>query len=282
MSPCECNELRTLSPLVPSTVAHAYSLTFISRLRNHTPRVHNHATTSNSLCSLSWQPRPSTPASRGLLRRHGTTYVSSILGMPSHQTGTRRPSVTPPLVLPSTSTLRSSLTTMRMCLLTHCTKSAIQVVQSTSSQTLLLGTMDLRVSLPRCRYCAHLSREQVAQFVAPTQTPLSSSTLQSSSISMSYGDSWLTVTGVPCPKPIICSARHTNYTGAQGRMTPPFSAQSAMHSPWCATPTCANGCADDLLRLPAHSDTDIAEALRRSKCGDCIERACKSAFGPLW
>ena len=36
MSPCECNKLHILSPLILSTVVHACSLTFISRLQNHT------------------------------------------------------------------------------------------------------------------------------------------------------------------------------------------------------------------------------------------------------
>ena len=36
VSPCECNELHILSPLILSTVVHVYSLTFVSRLRIHT------------------------------------------------------------------------------------------------------------------------------------------------------------------------------------------------------------------------------------------------------
>ncbi|KAF8268019.1 subtilisin-like protein [Lactarius quietus] len=64
--------------------------------------------------------------------------------------------------------------------------------------------MDLDVPLLRCRYGAHLSKEQVAQLVAPDPTTLRliNSWLEHhhippSSISMTHGGSWLTVTSAP-------------------------------------------------------------------------------------
>ena len=63
------------------------------------------------------------------------------------------------------------------------------------------------VPLLRCRYGAHLSKEQVAQLVAPHPETLDliNSWLEhhdvpSSSISTTHGGSWLTLTGVPVPR----------------------------------------------------------------------------------
>ncbi len=59
----------------------------------------------------------------------------------------------------------------------------------------------------RCRYGAHLSKEQVAQLVAPhpdtlqlIKSWLGHHDVQPSSISMTHGGSWLTLTGVPVPQ----------------------------------------------------------------------------------
>ncbi len=71
------------------------------------------------------------------------------------------------------------------------------------SNTLPLTTCS-RVPLLRCRYGAHLSKEEVAKLVAPHPDTLElvNSWLEhhgvpSSSISTTHGGSWLTVTGVP-------------------------------------------------------------------------------------
>jgi tripeptidyl-peptidase-1 len=64
--------------------------------------------------------------------------------------------------------------------------------------------MYLRVLLLRCRYGAHLSKEEVAKLVAPhpdtlelVHSLLSHHGVPSSSISTTHGGDWLTLTGVP-------------------------------------------------------------------------------------
>ena len=64
--------------------------------------------------------------------------------------------------------------------------------------------MDLRLPPIRCRYGAHLSREQVSQLVAPHQDTLDLvyswlkfHSVPPSSISTSHSGNWLTLTGVP-------------------------------------------------------------------------------------
>ncbi|KAH9033616.1 subtilisin-like protein [Lactarius pseudohatsudake] len=68
-------------------------------------------------------------------------------------------------------------------------------------------TMHLHVLLLRCRYGAHLSKEQVAQLVAPHPNALElinswlrHHSLPSSSISTTRGGSWLKLRGVPVSK----------------------------------------------------------------------------------
>ncbi|KAH8982286.1 subtilisin-like protein [Lactarius akahatsu] len=68
----------------------------------------------------------------------------------------------------------------------------------------LYEVSDPKIPLLRCRYGAHLSKEQVAQLVAPHTESLEliNSWLEhhgvpSSTISMTHGGSWLTLTGVP-------------------------------------------------------------------------------------
>ncbi len=65
-------------------------------------------------------------------------------------------------------------------------------------------TMHLCVPLLRCRYGAHLSKEEVAKLVEPhpdtlklVHSWLAHHGVQSSSISTTHGGGWLTVTGVP-------------------------------------------------------------------------------------
>src|SRR6266702_2829133 len=74
-----------------------------------------------------------------------------------------------------------------------------QVLPNTSPRT-----MYLRVPLLRCRYGAHLSKEDVAKLVAPhpdtlelVQSWLEHHGVPSSSISVTHGGGWLTLTGVP-------------------------------------------------------------------------------------
>src|SRR6266702_297902 len=79
-------------------------------------------------------------------------------------------------------------------------KSAILNIQSTTSLIPLPLTTCSRVPLLRCRYGAHLSKEEVAPH--PDTLELVNSWLEhhgvpSSSISTTHGGSWLTVTGVP-------------------------------------------------------------------------------------
>ncbi|KAH9073479.1 subtilisin-like protein [Lactarius deliciosus] len=68
-------------------------------------------------------------------------------------------------------------------------------------------TMYLHVLLLRCRYGAHLSKEQVAQLVAPhpnalglIKSWLGHYAVPSSSISTTHGDSWLKLAGIPVSK----------------------------------------------------------------------------------
>ncbi|KAH8982283.1 subtilisin-like protein [Lactarius akahatsu] len=68
----------------------------------------------------------------------------------------------------------------------------------------LYEVSDPKIPLLRCRYGVHLSKEQVAQLVAPHTESLEliNSWLEhhgvpSSTISMTHGGSWLTLTGVP-------------------------------------------------------------------------------------
>src|SRR6266702_5422130 len=82
------------------------------------------------------------------------------------------------------------------------TRSAPPAIQSTSSLTLLHARCTY-VLLPRCRYGAHLSEEEVAKLVAPhpdtlelVHSWLAYHGLQSSSISTTHGGNWLTITGV--------------------------------------------------------------------------------------
>ena len=75
-----------------------------------------------------------------------------------------------------------------------------QVLPNTSPRT-----MYLRVPLLRCRYGAHLSKEDVAKLVAPHPDTLElvhswlvHHGVPSSSVSTSHGSGWLTLNSVPC------------------------------------------------------------------------------------
>lgn len=128
------------------------------------------------------------------------------------------------------------------------TRSTLPGVQSTSSPTLRARCIHV-CHCSVSRYRAHLSKEEVAKLVAPHPDTLelvhswfAHHSVDSSSISTTHGGSWLTVTGVPCPKPMNCSGHRMSSTGAQGRMIPLFSVRLAMHSPWRRTYTCKPPC----------------------------------------
>ena len=86
-------------------------------------------------------------------------------------------------------------------------KSALPGIQSTYSPSRIFSRTYSCVPLLRCRYRAHLSREQVAELVAPhpDTLPLVYSWLEhrgvpSSSISVSHGGDSLELSGVPVPR----------------------------------------------------------------------------------
>src|SRR6266702_1753819 len=85
----------------------------------------------------------------------------------------------------------------------RCTRSAPPAIQSISSPLQHSSAVYLCVLLLRCRYGAHLSREEVAELVAPHPDTLkivhswfAYHGVQSSSIETTHGGNWLTVTGV--------------------------------------------------------------------------------------
>src|SRR6266702_3873760 len=88
-------------------------------------------------------------------------------------------------------------------------------MKSTSSSPLLHSCFYSPVPLLRFRYGAHLSKEQVAELVAPHQdtlelvhTWLEHHGVPSSSISTSHGGGWLTITGVPVSRAdeLLCAS----------------------------------------------------------------------------
>ena len=119
--------------------------------------------------------------------------------MPFRQTGSVW--ATQPLGRSSNSTLHLS-PTGRVPWLTPFPRSATPSIQGTSSSPLLRSCFYSRVPL-RFSYGAYLSKEQVAELVSPHQDTLNlvrawliHHGIRPSSISMSHGGSWLTVTDV--------------------------------------------------------------------------------------
>ncbi|KAH9167586.1 subtilisin-like protein [Lactarius sanguifluus] len=124
------------------------------------------------------------------------------------------------------------------------------------------------------RYGAHLSKEQVAEVVAPHPDTfdLISSWLEhydipSSSTSMTLGGNWLRVIDVSVSQANrILGASYQLYqhveTNDKVLRTMSYSLPEALHA-WAYT----NYCPDDLLRLSAHGGNEAADALSRREEG---------------
>ena len=158
-------------------------------------------------------------------------------------------------------------------------------MKSTSSSPLLHSCLYSPVPLLRFRYGAHLSKEQVAELVAPHQDTLDfvHSWLEhhgvpSSSISTSHGGGWLTITGVPVSQAdeLLCASyqlyRHTGMNETETILrTVSYALPAALHEHvQTVAPTTYFASPRTLLQTPRNLSSEEVAAMVNTTSGEPV------------